>query len=301
VGGLTDVAGVLARERAIGATPARAVARRPLRYRLLDLFTVLALLFILSPIVIVVVNSFNSTAYSVFPPRGFSLQWYAKLAEQTAFYGAFVRSVWVGLVSTVLALVAGTMASLVLVRYRLPGLNLVRSLFLSPIVLPKMVLGVALFMFFVRIGLFGGLTALIVSHALVSLPFVIAIVSANLQGLDRTLEEASLDLGARPLTTFFRIVLPQIRVGMMVSALFAFIVSFDQVETSIFLVRGDNNTLPIEMYLYLERWQDPAIAALSTLLILFSALLVLLLSLGLRRVDVARALVSGRQPADGAR
>ena len=268
---------------------------RPWRYRALDAFTLLTLLFVVAPLVIVVINSFNAAAYSVFPPTGLSLRWYANLAAQTTFYGAFARSVAIGVASTALALVTGTMASLALVRGRLFGRGLLRSLLLSPIVLPKMVLGVALFMLFIRIGLFGNPLSLIVSHALVSLPFVVSIVSANLQGLDRSLEEAAMDLGATPLRTFMRVTLPQISVGMVVSALFAFITSFDQVETSIFLVRGDNTTLPIEMYLYLEKWQDPTIAALSTVLIAFSALLVVLMGLGLRRVDLVRALGSGGQ------
>ncbi|MDB4894674.1 MAG: spermidine/putrescine transporter permease [Firmicutes bacterium] len=269
------------------------------RHWALAIFTAAALLFILAPVLIVVINSFNGVAYSVFPPKGFSLQWYANLAKQTSFYGAAVRSVVVAVLSTILAVIAGTMASIVLIRHKLVGANLIKSFFLSPIVLPKMVLGVALFMLFIRIGLFGGLTGLVISHALVSLPFVMAIVSANLQGLDITLEEAAMDLGAGPLRTFFKVVLPQIRVGLMVSALFAFIISFDQVETSLFLVRGDNTTLPIEMYLYLEKWQDPTIAALSTLLILFSVVLVVLLGMGLKKVDVVDVFGSGKKNREG--
>jgi putative spermidine/putrescine transport system permease protein len=104
----------------------------------------------------------------------------------------------------------------------------------------------------------------------VVLPFVINILAANLVGLDPSLEEAARDLGAPAPTVLWRIVLPQIRAGLVVSALLAFLVSFDQVESSIFLTRGENNTLPIEMFLYMEKWQDPTIAALSALLILFA-------------------------------
>lgn len=266
--------------------------RWPLRHVLLGIFTGAILLYVLAPIVIVVINSFNGVAYSVFPPKGFSLQWYQNLVAQKAFYAAALRSLWVACASSLLALTAGVMASLVLVRMRLRGAGWLNSLFLSPIVLPKMVLGVALFMFFIRIGLFGGLTALIISHALVSLPFVIAITTASLRGLDLTLEEAAADLGAGPWTTFFRVVLPQIQVGCLVSWLFAFIVSFDQVETSIMLVRGNTYTLPIEIYNYLQKWQDPTTAALSTVLIAFSALLVALVGLALRKTDVVSVLGS---------
>lgn len=251
----------------------------PLRYLLLTLFTILALLFIVAPLAIVVLNSFNSVAYSVFPPAGYSLQWYHNLAQQTAFYAAAVRSIILALIATAVSLVAGTMASYALVRYRFPGSGLLKAFLLSPIVMPKIVLGVALFMFFVRIGTLTNYSSLVLTHALVTLPFVISIISASLMGFDWTLQEAAMDLGAGPLYTFFRVILPQISVSMVISAVFAFIISFDQVETTVFLVRPDSNTLPIEMFLYLQKWQDPTIAALSTVLIGFAVLLVIILGL----------------------
>lgn len=266
--------------------------RPPLRYVLLALFTVLAALFILSPLVIVVVNSFNSVAYSVFPPAGFSLQWYRNLASQESFYSAAVRSVVLALIATSISLVIGTMASYALVRYRLPGSDLLKAFLLSPIVMPKIVLGVALFMFFVEVGTIGNYSSLVLTHALVTLPFVIALVSASLLGFDWTLQEAAMDLGAGPLYTFFRVILPQIGVSMGIAAVFAFITSFDQVETTIFLVRPGDNTLPIEMFLYLQKWQDPTIAALSTVLIAFAAVLVVVLGLVFRNKPLPIQLTS---------
>jgi putative spermidine/putrescine transport system permease protein len=146
-------------------------------------------------------------------------------------------------------------------------------------VLPKIVLGVALFMFFVRVRLIDNYSSLLVTHVLVILPFVIAMVSASLANFDWTLQEAAMDLGAGPIRTFFRVILPQISLSLAIAGLFAFITSFDQVETTIFMVRTGSNTLPVEMFLYLQKWQDPTIAALSSLLILFAVLLVLALSL----------------------
>jgi putative spermidine/putrescine transport system permease protein len=131
---------------------------------------------------------------------------------------------------------------------------------------------------------------LILAHTIVVLPFVINIVAANLIGLDSALEEAAQDLGASRWTVVWRIVLPQIRSGLVVSALLAFLVSFDQVESSIFLTRGANNTLPIEMFLYMEKWQDPTIAALSALLILFAFALVVGALVVARGVDLRRIL-----------
>jgi putative spermidine/putrescine transport system permease protein len=226
--------------------------------------------FVLLPLAVVVFYSFSSVAYGAFPPPGLSLRWYGHLLQQPAFGSAFLRSVGIGLAATGAALVVGFLGALALVRGRFPGRDLLRAFLLSPIVMPKIVLGVGWFIFFARLGFHGGVGPLVLAHTIVVLPFVINILAANLVGLDPSLAEAARDLGASPPTVLWRIVLPQIRSGLVVSALLAFLVSFDQVESSIFLTRGENNTLPIEMFLYMEKWQDPTIAALSALLILFA-------------------------------
>lgn len=276
-----------AQEVRVETSEARAAA---LRDGLLRTALGLGLGFILLPLVIVVAYSFSSVAYGVFPPPGLSWRWYVNLLHQTGFQGAFLRSVGIGLAATALAVVSGTLSALALVRARFRGQDLLRAFLLSPIVMPKIVLGVGWFIFFARLGLQGGVGPLILAHTIVILPFVITIVAANLVGLDPSLEEAAQDLGASPPTVLWRIVLPQIRVGLVISALLAFIVSFDQVESSIFLTRGENNTLPIEMFLYMEKWQDPTIAALSALLIVFAAALVAGAVLISRGTDLRRVL-----------
>jgi putative spermidine/putrescine transport system permease protein len=265
----------------------------PGRYLLLWAFTLAAAAFILSPLAIVVLNSFSSVAYNVFPPPGFSTQWYRNLAGQEAFYGAAIRSVTVAVASSALALVVGTMASYALVRYKLPGHDAIKAFLLSPIVMPKIVLGTALFIFFLRIGQFDTPQSLVLAHALVSMPFAIALISAAMFGFDWTLEEAALDLGASRLQTFLRVILPQISTSLAVAGLFCFIISFDQVETTIFLVRPSSHTLPIEMFIYMQKWQDPTIAALSTVMIGFSIVFVAVTGLVLRRVDLSSALGRG--------
>jgi len=276
---------VLARELHIEAQEARA---ERLRTGLLRTVLALGVGFILLPLVIVVVYSFSSVAYGVFPPPGLSLRWYGNLLAQDAFRGAFLRSLGIGMAATAAALVLGFLAALALVRARFAGRELLRAFILSPIVMPKIVLGVGWFIFFARLGLQGGILPLILAHTVVVLPFVVTILAANMVGLDPSIEEAAQDLGAGPLTVLWRIVLPQVRPGLAVSALLAFIVSFDQVESSIFLVRGANNTLPIEMFLYMEKWQDPTIAALSTVLIFFAGLLVAGVVLLARGADLRR-------------
>jgi|DewCreStandDraft_2_1066082.scaffolds.fasta_scaffold10691_2 putative spermidine/putrescine transport system permease protein len=244
--------------------------------------------FVLLPLAIVVVYSFSSVPYGVFPPPGLSLRWYGHLLGLPAFRAAFARSAVIALLATGLALGIGVLGALALVRGRFRGKELLRGFLLSPIVMPKIVLGVGWFIFFARLGLQGGILPLVLAHSIVVLPFVITIVAANLVGLDVALEEAAQDLGASTPTVLWRIVLPQIRAGVLTAGVLAFIVSFDQVESSIFLTRGENNTLPIEMFLYMEKWQDPTIAALSTLLIVFAAALVGVVLLAGRGADVRR-------------
>lgn len=262
----------------------------PLRYWLLWIFSGLMLLYVLAPIIFVIVNSFSSVAYNVFPPPGFSLRWYEHVLQQKNFFDAFYRSIYVALITTGIALAIGTIASLALVRSHFRGREALKAFFLSPIVMPKIVLGVAMFIFFVKIKFYGNVTSLILSHIVITLPFVVAVVTANLIGLNQSLEEAAMDLGATRVATFFRVILPQIWPGLIIAGIFSFITSFDQVETSIFLVRPENNTLPIEMFLYMEKWQDPTIAALSALLIAFSVVVLIVTSIVLKKVNIFQML-----------
>lgn len=252
------------------------------RYLLLGIFAILGVIYVIAPLAIVVLNSFSSVAYNVFPPEGYSVRWYENLASQRAFYLAAVRSVMLALTAMAVAMVIGTMAAYSIVRYRPRWADLIKSFLLSPIVLPNIVLGVAVFMFFIRTGLYGTYFSLAITHVVVVLPFVIAVLTAALANYDWTLQEAAMDLGAGPIRTFLKVTMPQISISMIISAVFAFVTSFDQVETTLFLVRAGDNTLPIEMFLYLQKWQDPTIAALSTVLIVFALMIVAVLSLAMR-------------------
>lgn len=272
------------------ATEAREARAERLRDATLRAILVLGVAFILLPLVIVVVYSFSSVAYGVFPPPGLSLRWYSHLFGLAPFRGAFVRSVVIATAATGVALVAGFLCALALVRSRFPGKEALRGFLLSPIVIPKIVLGVGWFIFFARLGFQGGVVPITLAHIVVVLPFVVNILAANLVGLDESIEEAAQDLGASPLRVLWHVVMPQIRSGLVVSGLLSFIVSFDQVESSIFLTRGENNTLPIEMFLYMEKWQDPTIAALSALLILFAAAVLAAALLVSRGTDLRRML-----------
>ena len=177
-----------------------------------------AVIFIVAPLVAIILNSFSSVAYNVFPPEGYSLRWYKNLAAQTDFYAAAGRSVLLASLTTILSLIIGTMAAYALTRYRLVGKNIIQGFLLSPIVLPKIVLGVAVFMFFLQIGVVRSYSSLLLTHTLVSMPFVIAIVAAALLNFDWTVQEAAMDLGAGPITTFVRVIMPEISVSVTLAA-----------------------------------------------------------------------------------
>ncbi|WP_051580213.1 ABC transporter permease [Pseudonocardia acaciae] len=265
-------------------------SRPAARHVLLGVFVLGVVVYIVAPMAIVVVNSFNSVAYQQFPPPGWSGRWYENLAEQDSFRSAAAYSLLLGVVSSAVALLVGTMAAYALTRRRVAGRALWQAALLSPIVVPKIVLGVGLFIFFARIGAYGSFAALALAHALISLPFVVALLTAALLGTDPSLEEAARDLGASAVGAFARVVLPRVWVPMVVAGLFAFITSFDQLESTIFLTRPGSTTLPIEMYDYTLKYQDPTVAALSTLVIALGVVIVAVVGLLLRRGEAIGAL-----------
>jgi len=233
----------------------------------LQAYLVLVLLFVVAPILFVFVYAFSSVSFAVFPPPGLSTRWFAKLFQQADLFRAAGNSAAVAVAATGASLAVGTLAALALVRYRFRGREAARAMFLSPLIVPRIAFGIGMLIYAVTVRRFGGLDSLILTHLMLTLPFVISVMSASLVSAERVLEEAAMDLGATPLQTFFRVTLPQIRTGLAVSGFFAFIISWDQVEASLFLLKTHNMTLPVAMFYYLQDHQDPVIAALSTFLI----------------------------------
>jgi len=251
-------------------------ARRPS-----TLFYVLfagVLIFMAAPLVIIVVNAFNKSPYSQWPPHGFTTEWFSAVYHYSPFLDSFYNSLKVGLGATAIALVVGSMAAYALVRYRIVGRRLVQSAYFAPLTVPRVAIGFSLFALYIswRTNLYGSIKGLIFAHVLLVLPFVISIFVATMGSIDPVYEEAARDLGAGRIRTFLKVTLPQMRIALVVAALFAFITSFDELEMSIFLVRPQTNTLPVTMFLYLEQQQTPALAALSTILIGLTLGLVLL-------------------------
>lgn len=204
-----------------------------------------------------------------FPPEGYSLKWFAGAANNKSFIDGFTLSLQVAIASTLIGLLLGVPASLALVRHRIPLGGGVSTLLLLPLVMPGIVLGTATYVFQIEVEIatqlpvMGSLGGLIAAHTLVVIPWVVRLVTASLAGFDRSIEEAAQNLGAGPVTTFWRVTLPSIRPGIVAAAMFGFVTSFGNLEMSLFLVGPGRTTLPIAILQYLEWKIDPTVAAAS--------------------------------------
>jgi ABC-type spermidine/putrescine transport system permease subunit II len=230
-------------------------------------FLCLGLAYMVLPIAIVVVNSFNSSSFGAWPPPGFSTRWYANLFHNAGFGGPAIRSTELALAATACSVVLGTLAALAIARFRFPGRRAVQGFVAAPLIVPKVAIGIAAFILFLKVGFYGTFGSLVLAHAVITLPFVITLAVAGFARVDRMLEEAAADLGAVPRQVLLRATLPQMRGTMIAAAVFSFIISFDELDASIFLVGQHTNTLPTAMFIYMEKYQDPTLAAVSTLLI----------------------------------
>jgi putative spermidine/putrescine transport system permease protein len=230
--------------------------------------------FILLPLIFVTWLAFFFQPIPSFPPQGYSLRWFFAIAENPRFVDGFWLSLQVAIVATLIGLALGVPGALCLARYRFPAREAIGNLLLLPLVVPGIVLGTALYVFHVEasiltdLPILGSLGGLIAGHILLVIPWSVRLVSASLAGFDRSIEEAAQNLGATPFRTFFRVTLPTIRPGIVAAALFGFVVSFGNLEMSMFLVGPGRTTLPITVLQYLEYRIDPTIAAVSVLQIL---------------------------------
>jgi putative spermidine/putrescine transport system permease protein len=247
------------------------------RERILGLYVAVILAFLALPILVVIPSSFSDDVTLAFPPRGFTLRWFANIAARPEFLSAFLLSVKVALAATAISAVAGTLSALALVRGRFPGRQALLLLFLTPLVVPSIVLAVALAMVLSPLGLLRNYGGLVVAHTVLTLPYVVRSVAATLSELDRSCEEAAYMLGADRWSAFRHVTLPQLKPGLLAGLTFSFIISFDEFTLSLFLVGPGVMTLPLEMYHYTEFNIDPTLAAVSSLLLLLTLVVVVVL------------------------
>jgi len=249
-------------------------------------FSIAVYAFLLAPLVVVVIASFNSADFLSFPPRGFSLRWYRALWESEVWGDSFRLSLLLTAVVTPLALLIGTLAAYALVRYSFPGKGLVATLVMAPLVMPQIVLGIALLNYMSGLGLVGSLTGLILGHLVVTLPFTVRLVSISVHNLDPALERAAENLGATPLQTFWRVTLPLLRPGIVAGAIFAAIISFGELAVTLLIAGARTTTLPLRIFNYTEYNFDPTINAVSTIFVALALVLIIVLDrlIGLVRI-----------------
>ncbi|MFT3955991.1 MAG: ABC transporter permease [Piscinibacter sp.] len=235
------------------------------------------LLFLLLPILVIIPLSFSNSSFLAYPIPGWSLKWYQNLFTSPEWIRAARNSFIVAPAATLVATVLGTMAAVGLARTDFPFKGTLMSLLIAPMVVPIIVVGVSTYLFFAPFGLADSYLGLVVVHAALGAPFVLTTVLATLQGFNHNLVRASLACGESPLNTFFRITLPVIAPGVISGALFAFATSFDEVVVTLFLAGPEQVTLPRQMFTGIRENITPTIAAVATLLIIFTTSLLLAL------------------------
>lgn len=243
------------------------------------LIAILALAFLMLPLVVIVGSSLTTSEFLAFPPQGLTLRWYEVVITDPTYVASFGMSVLLAASATCVAMVLAVPAALAIARYDFAGKAALASILLSPLVLPHLVLGAALLQFGASIGLMRNFAALLVGHVVIITPFILRTVLPLLSREQLVLEEASRDLGASAPSTFFLITLPLIRSGLVSGAIFAFITSFINVELSIFNTTAALNTIPVQLFNYVQYSVDPSIAAVSAVTIIAAAIAIVLIDL----------------------
>lgn len=241
------------------------------------LFNALVITFMLAPLVIVCVVAFTPENTLTIPTTEFSLRWFRAVFAHADFVQSFKNSLWLASISATLAIIIAVPAGLAIARHNFPGRNFLNGLFLSPLIIPHLVLGVALLRTFSLIGATGSFFWLALAHVVIITPYALRLVLASVEGSDRSAEQAALSLGASQATVFRRITLPMILPGVTGGWLLAFINSFDEVTMSIFVTAPSTVTLPVRMYMYATESIDPLMAAVSALMVALTALAMLIL------------------------
>jgi putative spermidine/putrescine transport system permease protein len=243
--------------------------------RVLGAIAILIIAWLVLPTLVIIPMSFNSASSFNFPPKGFSLRWYENFFTNATWLRALGASLQVAVLTMIVASVVGIMAAIGLSKVRFRGKALLENYFLTPLIVPGIVIAVGLYSLFLRFNLLGTLPGFVLAHTVVALPLVIINVMASLQGVDPRLEQASASLGAGRLQTFFSITLPLIMPGVTAGALFAFVTSFDEIILSLFIQSPQLQTLPVKIYNSVTQTNDPTVAAVAVIA-MFTSVIVML-------------------------
>lgn len=232
------------------------------------------LAFILLPLPFIVLYSFSPSAYALISDQGFTLKWFVSFFENERFMAALRASLSIAAITTVVSLVIAVPTAVMAVRHRFAGRDLLLTLVSAPLMVPGVIVGTAVLGFVSQTGIGPGFWPLTVAMIALALPLTMRPLIANLSGLDHDLENAARNLGASPLAAFFRITLPQLTPGLVAGGTFAFVEAMDNFAIAAFLSNITFTTLPVESYSYIRDIDDPTVAAMATILILFSVFIV---------------------------
>jgi spermidine/putrescine transport system permease protein len=232
----------------------------------LGAWTALVMLFFYLPIAILIGFSFNTSRLNIIW-EGFTLEWYGAIWRDAVLVQSLENSLIVAVVSTVVSVVLGTGGAWLLYRYRFPAVRLVQTLVFIPMIIPEVIMGVSLLILFVTIHLELGFSTIIISHVTFCFPFVMVAVQARLSGLDPSLEEAAMDLGAPPALAFRRVLVPFLMPAIISGALMSFTLSLDELIVTYFTASAGTRTLPLEIFGRVKKGLDPTLNAISTVFI----------------------------------
>lgn len=253
--------------------------------------------FLIAPILVIIPLSFNAQPYFTFTegmlsldPDAYSLRWYQDFFTSSTWLHSIRNSFVIAIASTFLATTLGTLAALGLSRVHMPGRTLVMSILISPMIVPLIISGAAMFFFYSSVNLAQTHLGVILAHTALGTPFVVITVTATLVGFDYQLIRAAQSLGAPPGRTFFKVILPLIAPGVVSGALFAFITSFDEVVIVLFIAGFEQRTIPLEMWSGIREQISPTILAVATMLVMLSVLVLLSLELLRRRNERLRGI-----------
>ncbi|MFZ5782528.1 MAG: ABC transporter permease [Pseudomonadota bacterium] len=247
--------------------------------------------FMLAPILVVCWVAFTPEGFLSFPTDDWSLRWFRAIGRYPEFVSAFWRSLVLGALSSAVAVIFSVPAALAIARYRFRGREAMTALFMSPLMIPHVVLGIAFLRFFTEIGLGGTFAGLVLAHIVVVLPFALRLTLASAVGLDRSIEHAAISLGASEWVVLKRVILPLVLPGLVSGWALAFINSFDEVTMTVFIAAPGTETLPVRMFLYIQDNIDPLVTSVSACVIAITvfALVALDRASGLERLLIGRA------------
>ena len=242
------------------------------------LFNALFTLFMVGPLVVVIGVSFTPTGYLEFPPSGLSLRWFTAILDNPDFIDAAWVSLKLGIASATVSTIIAVPAALAIGREKFSGRDALQALFLSPLTVPTVVLGIAFLRLLSVLELNGTFVGLMLCHAIIITPFVLRLILSSVVGMDRSIEKAAISLGASNWTVFRRITMPLIMPGIVGGWVLAFITSFDELTVTVFIVNPSTTTLPVRLFSHITQTTDPLIASVSTVVILFTVALMLLIN-----------------------